>query len=99
MSIQKTIDKMKSGNILEIKRSISSETPILIMNSLIFGVKNNLSDNNYIEEVKKVCSNNTSLMGFQTGSVAKAALSILTGTEYIGDDSVTKALIENNFNF
>ena len=98
MSIQQTIDKMKSGNIAEIKRCISSEIPILIMNSLIYGVKNNFVDNDYIDKVKQLCSDNTTLMGFRIGSIAEAALSILTRKEYNGDDLVTKSLIENSFN-
>ncbi len=98
MSIQQTIDEMKNGNVSEIKRSISSETPILIMNSLIFGVKNNFIDDDYIDKVKKLCSDETTLMGFKIGSVAEAALSILTCTKYTGNDLVTKSLIENNFN-
>lgn len=98
MSIQQTIDEMKSGNISEIKRSISSGTPILIMNSLIFGVKNNFIDDDYIDKVKQLCSDETTLMGFRIGSIAEAALSVLTGIKYTGNDLVTKSLIENNFN-
>lgn len=98
MNVQQRIDEMKNGNISEIKRSISSETPILIMNSLIFGAKNNVVDGDYIEKVKTMCSDNTTLMGFRIDSVAKAVLSVLTGTKYSGDDLVTTSLINNNFN-
>ena len=89
---------MKNGNISEIKRSISSEIPILIMNSLIFGAKNNVVDDDYIKKVKTMCSDDTALMGFRIISVAKAVLSVLTGTKYSRDDLVTTSLIINNFN-
>lgn len=98
MSIQQAIDEMKNGNISEIKRSISSKTPILIMNSLFFGVKNNLIEEDYIDKVKQLCSDDTTLMGFRIGSIAEAALSVLTCKKYTGNDLVTKSLIENNFN-
>ena len=98
MNEQQRIDQMKNGNIAEIKRSISSDTPILVMNSLIFGAKNNVVDDNYIEKVKIMCSNDTVLMGFQISSVAKAVLSVLSGTKYSGDDLVTKSLIDNIYN-
>lgn len=98
MSIQQAIDEMKNGNISEIKRSISSKTPILIMNSLIFGVKNNLIEEDYIDKVKQLCSDDTTLMGFRIGSIAEAALSVLICKKYTGNDLVTKSLIENNFN-
>ena len=97
MNVQQRIDEMKNGNISEIKRSISSEIPILIMNSLIFGA-NNVVDDDYIKKVKTMCSDDTALMGFQISSVAKAVLCVLTGTKYSGDDLVTTSLIINNFN-
>ena len=68
------------------------------MNSLIFGAKNNVVDDDYIEKVKIMCSNDTVLMGFQISSVAKAVLSVLSGTKYSGDDLVTKSLIDNIYN-
>lgn len=96
---QRIIDEMYSGNILTIKSNITSDIPNLVMNSIIAGIKFNIQDNDYIEGIKKACSNKTILMGICLGSVAKAALCILTNSQYNGNDSIIKSLIDNHFEF
>lgn len=99
MDTQRKIDEMRNGNIVEIKNCITSDIPILIMNSILYGAKIGLNDTDYIEEVNKARLNKDVLMGIEIGTVAEAALYFLTKTKYDGNNDTVKNLIKHQFNF
>lgn len=96
---QRKIDDMRNGNIIEIKNCITSDVPILIMNSILCGAKIGLNDTDYIKGVDKARSNKNVLMGIEIGTVAEAAFCFLTKTKYNGNNDTVKKLIKNQFNF
>lgn len=96
---QQAIDNMYKGDIEAIKENITSDVPILVMNAIISGVKIGLKDEKYIEKLEMNCLNKSVLMGVCLGSVAQAAVCILTGKPYLGNDSSIKSLIKSNFEF
>lgn len=96
---QQAIDNMYKGDIEAIKENITSDVPILVMNAIISGVKIGLKDEKYIEKFEMNRLNKSVLMGVCLGSVAQAAVCILTGKPYLGNDSSIKSLIKSNFEF
>lgn len=96
---QQAIDNMYKGDIEAIKENITSDVPILVMNAIISGVKIGLKDEKYIEKLEMNRLNKSVLMGVCLGSVAQAAVCILTGKPYLGNDSSIKSLIKSNFEF
>ena len=87
---QQAIDNMCKGDITAIKEYITSDIP---------GVKIGLKDEDYVKKLEMNCSSKTVLMGVCLGNVAQAALCILTGKPYLGDNSTIKSLIKSNFEF
>lgn len=96
---QQAIDNMCKGDITAIKEYITSDIPNLVMNSIIFGVKIGLKDEDYVRKLEMNCSSKTVLMGVCLGNVAQAALCILTDKPYLGNNSTIKSLIKSNFEF
>lgn len=70
---QELLDEMKSGNVACIKNVIAHEKQYLQINAILFGIEHGLHDDEFIEAIDKLRSDDTYLMGFRLGSVAEAA--------------------------
>lgn len=96
---QKLLDEMKNGNIACIKNVIAPGSQYLQINAILCGIERGLHDNEFIDSIDKLRSDDTVLTGFRLGSVAEAAYYYLKKIKYTGDDDLTKALLACNFKF
>lgn len=96
--LQTKIDKIRAGDTAAIIRGISSQSDLIVINSILAGAKLKLADKDFIDGVKKAQNSNVVLLGFPIKSIAEAAIYFLTDTEYSGDDALIRELIDNRFN-
>lgn len=96
---QKKIDYMRDGNNAVIIDSISSESPILVMNAIIEGVRYSVQDERFVEKLKSASNNHVELLGIKISEVAKAAMDLLHIRKYNGTDKKVIELINSRFNF
>ena len=94
---QELLDEMKSGNVACIKNVIVHEKQYLQINAVLFGIEHGLRDDEFIEVIDKLRSDDTYLMDFRLGSVAEAAYCYLKRIRYTGDDSLMRDLLACNF--
>jgi len=94
---QKIIDRMHAGNTEEILRNISSETPILVLNAMLAGIKIGLKEPFFIEGVRKAEENEAVLLNVPVCKIATAVLHLLNAKPYTGTDRQILELIESKF--
>lgn len=94
---QKLIDEMYAGNRETILNSISCETPLLVMNAIMAGMKTGMKDPAFVEGVRKAAENDTVLLGVPICKVAAAALHLLGVKQDAGTDRMIRELIESRF--
>ena len=94
---QKMIDRMHAGNTEEILRNISAQTPILVLNAIMAGIKHGLKESSFIEGIRKAEENEAVLLGVPVCKVATAALHPLNVKLYTGTDQLILELIESKF--
>ena len=88
---------MHAGNREEIIAGIHSETPIIVMNAVIAGVRQGVRDEKYIEGLRKAAENEITLLHISIKDVAIAGLDVLGIEKYEGDDSRIKEYIAWGF--
>lgn len=88
---------MYSGNTECITRNIFSANPYVVINSIICGVRYHVNDSDFITGIMASTSNTQRVLGYPINSVATAALCVLKGLSYAGDDYITKELVECGF--
>ncbi len=67
------------------------------INAILFGIEQGLGDDEFIEAIDKLRSDDTYLMDFRLGNVAEAAYCYLKRIRYTGDDSLMRDLLACNF--
>ena len=96
-SVQAIVDEMYNGNAECITRNIFSSNPYFVINSIICGVRYRVNDSDFLTGVKAATSNTQRVLGYPINCVATAALCVLKGLPYTGDDYITKKLVECGF--
>lgn len=96
--MQTQINKMYAGDTAAIIRGISSENDLIVMNSILAGARLRVLDEDFLAKIKDAQNSDVVLMGVPLKSVAEAAVCLLTGADYGGDDALVRDLIDNEFN-
>ncbi len=97
-TVDEQIASIIAGNEKEIIRGISSDSPIVQLNALIYGTKNHVSDLKFTEGVKSIVqTSNVRFFGVPFKKYAMAALDVLKIQEYNGDDDFIQRLIQSEF--
>ena len=96
-NIQQMIDGMYKGNTKLIEECVSSDSHILVLNSILAGTKIELMSKEFINGIQVATENEGILLGVPLKSVAKAALHLLGQRSYDGDDRLILMMIENGF--
>lgn len=93
------IDEMSNGNVESIISGIYSDSSYTVLNAIIAGTKNNVSDKKFIEGVKKAVDDETTFLGIPLYKFAIASLHCLGVKMYIGSDKTIKEMIGTKFQF
>ena len=91
------IKRMLDGNLEEIRKGMISDIPIIVMNAIVGGAENRITDPQYIKELVKQKENETELLHVRIGDVATAALDVLGVEHYNGDKNTILELIKTHF--
>ena len=95
-----SINAMYKGDRETILKGISSKTQIMVVNAVIAGTQQGITDTVFVDELKKLVSNTEIiLMGVPISNIAIAALDILGITKYDGDDEYIQSLITSKLAF
>lgn len=96
--VQLKIDRMISGNEEEILSGVFSDRPIVVVNAILSGTRNHITDPRFIEAIKRIASGSTEkVMGLPLCKIATAALCILKNEQYDGGDKVVESLVRSQF--
>lgn len=95
---QLKINRMISGNAEEIISGIFSDRPIVVANAIMSGTRCRIADSRFIDEIKKISRDSTEkVMGIPLRKFAAAALCILNGERYDGNDKVIEIFVRSRF--
>ncbi|HBL40456.1 MAG TPA: hypothetical protein DDY98_02350 [Ruminococcaceae bacterium] len=95
----KTIQEMKNGNKEIIVDSIVSSSPILVMNAILFGTRDRITDSRFVKGLTRAEDSIDVLFGVPVSSVATASLHLLGQKNYNGEDKQIQAFINSRLGF
>ena len=98
-TIQSRIDRMHEGDLDQIIAGINSQNNLLVMNAVLAGANQRITDEAYIEGLRKALDNSVCLMDTPISSIAAAALHVLNVQKYTGHDPRILQLITSEFDF
>lgn len=93
------ISKMRTGDVETIISCVRSKTPIVVLNSIIFGTINNVSNTDFINQIKALTDSDITFFGNPLSAFAVAALHLLKIKEYNGTDRLINDLIDSKMEF
>lgn len=93
------ISKMRAGDVETIISCVRSQTPIIVLNSIIFGTINGVSNIDFINQVKVLTDSDVTFFGNPLSAFAVAALHLLKIKEYNGNDRLINDLINSKMEF
>lgn len=93
------IEKMRNGDEAIITSCVFSETPIIALNSIMFGTINGVMNKDFISEVEKLTDSDVTFLGNPLSAFAIAALHILDIKKYTGNDEFIINLINSKMEF
>lgn len=97
MKNQVIIDRMYAGDREAIISGIDAESPILVMNSIMAGVKMRIRDIRFMNGLKKAEERKEILLGISLSKAAVAAEHLLGIRKYEGDDQMILSMIASEF--
>lgn len=77
---------MNDNNFIETINKMRSNKPIFVMQALLQGIDENITDESFIEEIRQYKNNEICLLNVPIGYVATAALDVLGSEKYIGNN-------------
>lgn len=93
---QTLINEMHEGNVQTILDNISSKTPILVLNAIVAGTRQGITQESFIAGVEVAAENHVKLLGIPLSKFAKASLHLLGKRNYEGSDPVVISMIDTN---
>ncbi|WP_288952348.1 hypothetical protein [uncultured Catenibacterium sp.] len=85
---------MNDNNFIEIINKMRSNKPIFVMQALLQGIDENITDESFIEEIIQYKNNEICLLNVPIGYVATAALDVLGSEKYIGNNEYILKMIK-----
>ena len=86
---------MHNDIVIEVIDKIKSGKPILVMQAILTGIEAKITDEAFIEEIKKNKENETRLLNIPIGYVATAALDVLGKETYMGSNEYILKMIRD----
>lgn len=71
-----------------------SNKPIFVMQALLQGIDENITDESFIEEIRQYKNNEICLLNVPIGYVATATLDVLGSEKYIGNNEYILKMIK-----
>lgn len=93
-STQKIIDKMYEGDKDEIRIGIKHKAGLVRLNSLFAIAENEIKDDDIIQSVKELVSDDTIIEATTIGEYAEALLDVFGIKKYTGDNVQIKGVIK-----
>lgn len=85
---------MNDNNFIEIINKMRSNKPIFVIQALLQGIDENITDESFIEEIIQYKNNEICLLNVPIGYVATAALDVLGSEKYIGNNEYILKMIK-----
>lgn len=85
---------MNDNNFIETINKMRSNKPIFVMQALLQGIDENITDESFIEEIRQYKNNEICLLNVPIGYVATAALDVLGSEKYIGNNEYILKMIK-----
>ena len=85
---------MNDNNFIENINKMRSNKPIFVMQALLQGIDENITDESFIEEIRQYKNNEICLLNVPIGYVATAALDVLGSEKYIGNNEYILKMIK-----
>ena len=84
---------MNDNSFIETINKMRSNKPIFVMQALLQGIDENITDESFIEEIRQHKNNEICLLNVPIGYVATAALDVLGSEKYIGNNEYILKMI------
>lgn len=85
---------MNDNSFIETINKMRSNKPIFVMQALLQGIDENITDESFIKEIKQYKNNEICLLNVPIGYVATAALDVLGSEKYIGNNEYILKMIK-----
>lgn len=85
---------MNNDNFIETINKMKSNNPIFVMQAILQGIDENITDESFVEEIRQYKNNEICLLNVPIGYVATAALDVLGSEKYNGNNEYILEMIK-----